>query len=195
MGTNVRSYTDKELLTRVKGLVSYRGIPPEYWILGVRSKEDEPNKFDDKFYIFKGDKFIDVLTGSTNTGTYGLLNWKKWSSEGAAQIKDNEWYYDVWERGLHKGKVAALRQKGPFKVIRDYNNNKKSGDITKWSWERYKGLNFHPNTYNLNTTVKKWTIGKWSVGCQTPNDIPKYKKFMRSSEPQDIFTYCLIKEF
>lgn len=193
--TKVRGYTDKELLNKVKSLPSFKYIPEGFWVLGIRSNEDTYDVFDDKFYVFKGEKFKDVMTGTTNTGGYGLNSYDKWSDKGAAQIKADEWYYNVWERGKHKGKVEALKQVGAFKVIRDNNKNQKSGDIDSWTWEKGKGLNFHPNTYNLLQKVKRWVIGKWSIGCQVPNDIPKYKKFIEGTRPQNTFTYCLVDEF
>lgn len=193
--TKVRNYTDEELLNKVKSLKSYNYIPKDYWIIGIRSKEDTYDVYDDKFYIFKGEKFIDVMTGTTNTGAYGLMNFHLWNKKGAAQVVANEIYYGVWNRGKHKSKVEALVQISPFKIIRDNNRNKKSGDINKWTWENWIGINFHPNTYNLLSTIKKWTIGQWSVGCQVINDIPKYKKFLDYTKPQRTFTYCLLDEF
>ena len=193
--TKVRAYTDKQIIDRVKSLASYKKTPKGYWICGIQSNEDTPNVMDDKFYVFFHNHFISVLTGTTNAGTYGLLNWKKWSKRGAAQIKPDEWYYDVWTRGLHNGKVEALRQTGAFKVIRDNNNNSKSGDIEAWTWEKRRGLNFHPNTYSLNSTTKRWLIGRWSTGCQVVNDIPKYKRLMSFTKGQNVFTYVLLKEF
>lgn len=193
--TKVRGYKDVEILNRVKSLPSFKYIPENYWIVGIRSNEDTYDVFDDKFYIFKGEKFIDVMTGTTNTGGYGLKEFKRWSSKGVAQIKDDEIYYNVWSRGKHKGKIEALVQTGPFKVHRDNNRNDKSGDVSEWTWEEWKGLNFHPNTYNLFNTIKRWFIGKWSIGCQVVNDTPKYKKFIENTRPQKTFTYCLLKEF
>ena len=193
--TKVKSYTDKELLDRVKSLSSFDGIPNEYWILGIRSNEDTYNIMDDKFYIFKKEKFMDVMTGTTNTGGYGLNYFSKWTKRGVAQIKGDEWYYNVWSRGKHRKRIEALVQTGAFKVKRDNNKNEISGDIDFWSWEEWRGLNFHPNSYNLKQKIKKWVIGKWSVGCQVINDIPKYVKFMRRTRPQTIFTYCLLEEF
>ena len=64
----VKKYTDKQLLERVKSLESFKGYPEGRWIIGVRSEEDLPNKFDDKFYTYEGTKFIDVVTGTTNPG-------------------------------------------------------------------------------------------------------------------------------
>lgn len=193
--TNVRNYTADELLLRVKGLGSFTHTPKGYWILGVRSNEDAVNVYDDKFYIFKGDVFIMVMTGTTNSGEWGLLNFEKYGAEGLAQIKGDEWYYNVWTRGLHKKRMEALVQTGPFKVLRDSNKNFKAGDVTEWAWESWKGLNFHCNSYDTLSTAIKWLIGKWSVGCQVSNNVPKYYKFLRMSKPQKTFTYCLIEEF
>ncbi len=71
----VRAYTDKELLQRVKELDSFKDIPSGYWLLGVRSSEDEPNRFDDKIYLFKGEQFVDVTSCTTNPGTTVLRNY------------------------------------------------------------------------------------------------------------------------
>jgi len=57
----VKNYTDEQLLSRVKSLPNFKSIPTDYWILGVRSNEDTPDAFDDKFYIYKGEQFITVL--------------------------------------------------------------------------------------------------------------------------------------
>lgn len=193
--TKVRAYTTEELISKVITLPSYKTIPEGFWLLGVRSNEDTYNVFDDKIYVFKGKTPIEVLTGTTNTGGYGLKEFRRWTKRGAAVIKSEEWYYDVWTRGLHKKRVEALVQTGPFKVIRDNNMNDKSGDIKAWTWESHRGLNFHPNTYNLSQRVKRWIIGKWSVGCIVTNAIGRYVNFMKYTKPQRKFTFCLIDEF
>ena len=106
--TKVKSYSDKQLINKVKSLPSYKSIPKGYWILGVRSKADTYDVYDDKFYIYKGEQFIAVLTGTTNTGGYGLKNFAKWDNRGVAHIKGNEWYYDVWTRGKHYGSSGSV---------------------------------------------------------------------------------------
>lgn len=197
MKTNVREYTNEELLNKVKALPSFIKIPGGVWILGVRSNEDSPDEFDDKFYVFKDEEFVTMLSGTTNPGTYGLLNFMKWNRNGAAVIKADEWYYSVWERSLtHNGKnMECLRQVGEFKVIRDGNKNKKSGDNTNWTLESGNGLNFHTVSYDATAKIIKSLIGQWSTGCQVPNDTEKYYNLMRSTRPQKKFTYCLIDEF
>jgi len=40
------------------------------------------------------------MSGTTNSGSYGLLNYFKWNSKGDAVIKSDEIYYNVYKRGL-----------------------------------------------------------------------------------------------
>ena len=193
--TKVRGYTSQELLNKAKSLSSFKSFPKGYWLYGVRSNENIINVYDDKIYLFKGTKFIDVITATTNSGSYGFKNYWKWNKDGVGEIKSNEWYYDVWAFGKHKGSMDALRQVGGFKIIRkksEYDNNK------IWIWEYWKGFNFHCNSYNIWSSVFSWIIGGWSVGCQVANDRKKYfKKWIPifKNSKQNTFTYLLIDEF
>lgn len=190
----VRQYTDVELLARVKKVAKYKIIPQEYWILGVRSNEDTANKFDDKFYLFLGEKFVDVMSGTTNPGTPTLTQFEKVNKAGAAVLKADQWYYNVWKYGKHNGKVEALLQIGaPVDVYRDTDKDLQSKEIGKLE-TGYFGINFHPNTYNLSKNGSD-TIGWWSAGCQVVNNVTKYKQWLKYVKPQRAVSYCLIKEF
>ena len=46
--TNVRNYTDIQLINRMKSLPSFINVPFGKHIIAVRSNEDEPDKYDDK---------------------------------------------------------------------------------------------------------------------------------------------------
>lgn len=200
----VRNYTDKELLDKVKSLSSFKSIPKNHWILGVRSAADLSGKFDDKFYEFEGEKFIQTLTGTTHPGLTILSHYEKYNSLGSAVAKTNEWYYDLWKYGLHKGKMPALLQLGaPIKVYRDGNKNKQAEEIGK-VYEGWYGINFHTNTYNWTPSNLAYTtedIGAWSAGCQVPNQRDKFAAMMKYYEKaakagtQKTVTYCLLKEF
>ena len=205
MATQVKKYTDKELLNRVKELHNFKRIPRNRWIIGVRSKEDVYNTYDDKFYEFEGEKFIRVLTGTTNAGA-GVLRggFLKYNKKGVAVLKADEWYYNVWSYGLHRGKMPALRQVGKrVKVYRDGNKNRKIENIGDWELGWF-GINYHTNTYNFslaNLKVVKWLIGHWSAGCQVVNDRKKYKeqldyyKNAYEKGSQIMVSYCLLDEF
>jgi hypothetical protein len=190
----VKSYTDKQLLERVKSLGNYIGIPTEHWILGVRSNEDTANSFDDKFYLFHGEEFIWVTSGTTNPGTPTLKQFEKVNKKGAAVLKSDQWYYDVWKFGKHNGKVDALLQLGA--AVQVYRDTDKDDDSEQQGTldTGYFGINFHSNTYDLSKPSGT-SIGWWSAGCQVVNNVTKYKEFIKLCKPQKFTSYCLINEF
>lgn len=195
----VRKYTDKELLDKVQTLKSFDGVPDEYWILGVRSKEDKPNKFDDKFYVYKGHQFVTVTTGTTNAGLSILKSgFKKYNKQGAAIVKSEEWYYDIYKYGLHRGKMEALRQRSskPILYYRDGDMDSKAEE----QGELYRGViytNFHGSTYNKGSFLERDKINGWSAGCMVCNKNKEYEKIIKilKDSKQKYFSFCLIKEF
>lgn len=190
----VRPYTDKQLLEKVKSLSSFSKIPDGYWLLGVRSQDDLPNRFDDKIYLFKGEEFVLVTSATTNAGTPTLRQFEKVNKDGAAVLKADEWYYNVWKYGKHNGKVEALLQLGnKVKVYRDTDKDDKAEEQGKLQ-EGYFGINFHPNTYDL-TKQSGDSIGWWSAGCQVVNNISNYKIMIGLLKREKLVTYCLINEF
>ena len=191
----VRAYTDKQLLDKVKTLRNFKSIPSEHWILGVRSNEDTVNKFDDKFYLFKGEQFISVASGTTNPGAPTLKQFEKVNKDGAAVVVADVWYYNLWKFGKHNGKVDALLQLGAsIAVNRDTDKDDKSEEIGQVQ-TGYFGINFHPNTYDINADNTGATIGWWSAGCQVVNDMDKYRTFIKATKAQKVVSYCLINEF
>jgi len=195
----VRKYTDKELLDKVENLKSFKEFPKGYWILAVRSKADKPNKFDDKFYIYKEKEFITVTTGTTNPGTSILKGgFKRYNRVGAAVVKSNEWYYNIYKYGLHRGKMPALRQSSrkPILYYRD-------GDMDGKSEEKGKiesGViytNFHGSTYHRGSLLERDNINGWSAGCLVCNKNAEYEAIIKrlKDSKQKYFTLCLIKEF
>lgn len=205
MGTKVRSYTDKELLDRVKNLPDFKGIPEGRWIIGVRSNEDTTDTYDDKFYEYEGEKFIRVLTGTTNAGGKILKGgFRSFNKYGAAHLAGDTWYYNVWSYGLHRGRMPALRQVGAkVKVYRDGDMDGKAEEIGK-PISGWYGINYHTNTYDFSKksrSILRWVIGNWSAGCQVVNDREKYFQQMqwykaaKESGRQKFVSYCLLNEF
>lgn len=192
--TNVKNYNDKQILDRVKSLKSFKGIPQGYWIIGVRSNEDAPNKYDDKFYLFNGEQFVKVVTGTTNPGTPILQGgFLKYNKVGAAVVKADEVYYDVWKFGLHQGKMPALKQVGNFIVYRDGDKDGKSEEIGVPITGSNYGINFHTCSY-LEKVVGE-NIGGWSAGCQVVNNTEQYYMVINLIKNQNKITYCLLNEF
>lgn len=202
---SVKNYSDSQLLSRVKSLPSFKSIPLNRWIIGVRSNEDTENKFDDKFYEFEGEKFIRVLSGTTNPGATILKGgFAKYNRQGAAILKADQWYYGVWKYGLHLGKMEGLLQIGaPVLVFRDGDRDGKSEQLGK-EVSGWYGINFHTNTYDFsdrNLKIKTTDINNWSAGCQVSNDREKYAEMMKyyklaqKNGSQTHVTYVLLNEF
>jgi hypothetical protein len=190
----VRNYTTAQLLEKVREIDGFKGYPQEYWLLGVRSNEDTPNRYDDKFYLFLGEKFVLVTSGTTNPGTPTLMQFEKVNKKGAAVLKSDKWYYNVWHFGKHQGKVDALLQLGaPVEVYRDTDKDDDSEEQGVLD-RGYFGINFHPNTYKPSAP-KTNVIGWWSAGCQVVNDLNTYKRIITMCKPQKVVSYCLINEF
>lgn len=181
--TNVKSYTDKQLLDRVKSLPDYTHIPNDYWCIWVRSEEDGFNIFDDKRYLFKGDKFVSVTSCTTNKG-----------ANGSAIIKSDQWMYDGFIYGLHKGKMKCFRQNKPFYFYRDFNKDKKTDEVGKLYFENIQ-TQWHTSTYHEGVDVKRDKIGAWSEGCLVDNINLDYERDLKLCKAQKILTGCLIKEF
>jgi hypothetical protein len=191
----VRPYTDKQLLEKARSLSSFSKIPSGYWLLGVRSMDDIPNTFDDKIYLFKGEEFVLVTSATTNPGTNTLKQFEKVNKDGAAVLKADEWYYNVWKYGKHNGKVEALLQLGnKVTVFRDTDKDLKSEEQGKLQ-SGYFGINFHPNTYDLTKKVTSSSIGWFSAGCQVVNNIPNYKIMIKLLKNEKFVSYCLLNEF
>lgn len=192
---NVRIYTDEQILKRMASLPSFKGYPEGRHIVGVRSNEDAANVPDDKFYFFTKDKFDTMTTGTTNPGTPILQGgFLKYNKAGAAVVKADEVYYNVWAYGLHQGKMPALRQVNPIKIYRDGDMDKESEEIGKMDQGLY-GINFHTMDYNQQSKAVKETINGWSAGCQVVNDIEKFYQMIHLFETQKKVTYTLLNEW
>ena len=193
--SNVRSYTDKQILERVKSLPSFKAIPKSKYIVGIRSTEDATNKFDDKFYLFEGETFLHVTTGTTNPGAPVLQGgFLKYNNAGAAVVKSNSWYYDVWAYGLHMGKMPALRQVGPITVHRDGDKDGKAEELGAPITGLY-GINFHAATYNNFFRGVQENIGEWSAGCQVVNNKQEHLQWIDLLKAQPRVSYVLLNEF
>jgi len=190
----MKNYTDKQVLDKAESIHGFKCIPSEYWLFGIRSEADVYDEFDDKFFVFKGREFIMSLTGTTNAGSSALLNYSKYNPLGTAILKSDEWYYDVWSPGLHKGRMRCLKQVRPMFIYRDNNKNRKSEEIGK-IYYKMVGIEFHASTYSQDMSFIRKLIGGWSAGCQVINDTKRYYEALELFETQKTTSYCLVKEF
>jgi len=190
-------YVAKELIARVKQIPDFKFIPEDYWIIGIRNPEDHPDKFDDVFYLMKGEELIEETSGTTNPGVKILKGgYKNYNKEGAAVVEADRIYYGVWKPGMHRGKMRALRQTGgPITIYRDGDGDGKSEEIGRRS-SGYYGINFHADQYNIKGADKDSDrIGAWSAGCQVCNKMKAYNEIIDLTWEQDNVTYAILKEF
>lgn len=189
-----RTYGTKELLDAIKKAEGYKGIPDEYYLVGIRSKEDKPDNFDDLIYLMNGEQPIMMFNGTTHTGTYGLQNFSLWNSKGTAVLKSNQWHYNIWAKGLHKGKMKALVQVNKAYFYRDNNKDSKVDEKGTLYFEK-AGLNFHTVSYNKLTNYFAKLIGQWSVGCVVVPDVDKYYNCLETiPDTQGLISLVIINE-
>lgn len=181
--SNVRNYTDKQLLDKAKTTMGFKEIPEDFWLIFVRSDEDEFDAFDDKVYLFKNEDFILATSCTTNKG-----------ANGSAVIKSDQWLYDGFINGLHRGRMECLRQNKPFHFYRDHNKDEKTDETGELYFENIQ-TQFHGATYHKGVPVVRDKIGLWSEGCIVANVNAVYEAIISTTREQSIVTGCLLKEF
>lgn len=160
----------------------------DFQIVGIRSKADSPNKFDDLIGLIENDT-ITWFTGTTNPGIHWLKNLL--SPKGAALLKPNQ-YVNTWKLDLHQGKYLALCQRKNVVVYRDSDKD----DFAEETAITETGL-FGINIHRANPSVISNIIDKWSAGCQVLNNPTDFNYLIKKCEESKLkeFTYTLLKEY
>jgi len=175
--SNVKNYTDQEILDRLSVCEGWKGLPDKGIIdVWVRSNEDEYDRFDDKVYTFFCEDniatFAMVCTGTTNAGAEGLKHFDKYNREGCAVLNGNQIVYNSHGYGLHKGKYPAYRQVRPFPYYRDGDKDNKAEEIGE----------IHNDIIGANCHKAGWYstyIGGWSVACLVRNQQAQFDAWMK----------------
>lgn len=180
----MKIYALQELKDRFKEL-GYEWLP--FMFIGIRSKENQANKFDDTFIFIDGDK-IAHYPNTTNAGTTYLQ--KLLNPKGTAMLVPNQ-YKNTWALGLHRGKYTALVQVRPVDVYRDSDKDAIS-EVTNVIDNGLFGINIH----KANTGITSLINGH-SAGCQVFQNSADFDHIIseckRSGQKQ--FTYTLLNEF
>lgn len=181
----MKHYTITELRTEFKRL-NYTWFP--FMLVGIRSKANKPNEFDDLIGVIKND-YATWYTGTTNPGTHWLKNLL--NPKGTALLKPGQ-YIDTWAVGKHQGKYEALCQVKPVTVFRDKNLN----DIAEETATTDTGL-FGINIHRANEKAISKFIDKWSAGCQVLNNPKEFNELLTTCKLTGLktFTYVLLNEF
>lgn len=189
------NYTPKQILDKVIE-IGGKIVDDKYLIVGIQSKADKFNKFDDQFHMFLGREYILSTTGTTNAGKNALLNFDKGgNAAGAAVWKTNMFYDDLYSYGLHKGKMRCLRQVAPIYYYRDNDKDEKAEEQGELFHEIIYA-NFHFCDYDLDTEVIKTDINGWSYACQVCNNALDYNVIIdRVQAHKWKANYALLKEW
>jgi hypothetical protein len=193
--TNVQNYTDEQLVARVKSHAQgYTKIPEGYWMIYVRSSENEFDKFDDKRYLMKGEKCLQVATCTTNAGKYGLKQFAEYNKLGCAVLKADHMVYDYGRKGLHKGKAKAWVQNKPWPYFRDNDKDELAEESGKVYMDVI-GANLHTSSYIAGNKKITANIGAWSTACQVDDSTLKFEEAYKMTGDQKDLTVCILNEF
>lgn len=166
--------------------------PFELNIVGIRSADALPNKFDDLIAVFytddKGNEIYKTYPATTDTGTYWLKN--LYSNMGAAALKEGI-YKDAYAIGNHRG-YTALTQVKPVTTYRDLDRNAIFDFGTKTTTGIY-GINIHKAGANSQN------VDNWSAGCQVFQKSKDFDEVMQLAHKHkslhgNKFTYILLDE-
>lgn len=163
-------------------------------IIGVRTPDDNANKFNDHMYVVYKDEHGWVTRTwhcTTDPGVY----WREhpMNVKGTAILVPGQ-YRGSHKIGLHRGKYKALVQTGGrVCVYRDNNKDDILDMDPATEQDGYFGINLH------KAGSHSTEVDKWSAGCQVWANADDFAAFMaiveKSAEtygPQ--FTYTLIDE-
>ena len=165
-------------------------------LVGVRSRTNKSNKFDDLLYcVFKQDgKWIEFkLPCTTDAGIHWLENPSR--PEGTAILVAGQ-YRSVYKLDLHAGKYKALCQRnGKVRVYRDSNRDEILDRDPESVQSGYFGINIHRATSKGDSH----NVDKWSAGCQVlqnSNDFDILIAICKKSASiySNKFTYTLLED-
>lgn len=160
-----------------------------FQLIGIRSKEDMPDAFDDLFILVKNNDLY-YFSGTTNPGVYWLQNFFNPSFGGTAVLVPGQ-YLNSWRPGLHHGTAAFIQSK-PVMIYRDSDKDNKSERADKMS-QIASSINIH----RANSSAISTIIGKWSAGCQVFNNYKNLdfvlSEFNKTGGKE--LTYTLLEEF
>ncbi len=189
------------MLSRLRAIARREGFrifsrPYELNIWGIRNANTRSGTFDDHFHIFykseKGKWEYHICPSTTDPGTFWLEN--PMQPQGTAILMQGQ-YVDAYQIGLHRGQYAALVQRKPVTILRDYDRNAYLDFLNGKRDTGFFGINFHRALVQGKTKY----VDKFSAGCQVFENAVHFYRFMQMAERHrslygNSFTYTLIDE-
>ena len=184
-------------LLEAYGYNTFRAMGKNYNLnlIGIRSKDLSPNKFNDLLYavwVYGGKYYSHCYKVTTDPGVFYREN--PINLNGTAILAEGQ-YPAMWKLGKHKGVHDALVQQYPCKVWRDNDMDDELDFIDMKSETGVFGINCH----RANAKRESTQVDKWSAGCQVFGDPLEFDHFMNLCENAaknwgNSFTYTLIYE-
>tara|TARA_R110002012_G_scaffold80469_4_gene204179 strand:- start:697 stop:1266 length:570 start_codon:yes stop_codon:yes gene_type:complete len=163
-------------------------------IIGIRKKDGEVNKFDDRIcVVYKDDSgwITKTWEATCDPGRYWL---NKPMNVGGTAILVPGQYRGVYKIDKHAGKYDALCQRnGKVKTYRDSNKDSIIDADVQSITKGYYGINIH------KAGASSTQVDKWSAGCQVFANESDFNDFMDICKKQvstrgwKTFTYTLIE--
>lgn len=189
--SNVKNYTDDQILSRVESLPSFEGWRVGKYSIYVRSNEDEYNKFDDKVYLYEVTQegvrptFYKSYPCTTNAGSVGLKSFEKYNKNGCAVALADYIGYNTHVFGKH-GKTQYYAYVQTFKgkqypYMRDNDKDNQAENFGQIYWDRI-GMNIH------KAGVDTEDINGNSIGCLVYKRLRDFDTFMlwAKREPMNV---------
>jgi len=191
----MKKITVKNLISSLKKLGFKVFETGEYNLnlVGIRSKDETTNTFNDVLAVFfknAGEWVLFQFPITTDPGQFYLEH--PLSVHGCAIVKPGQ-YPGLWTLGFHRAQYKALVQTGDVTVFRD-NNQDKVLDFENPQTGRF-GINLHRAAKAGESQV----VHKWSAGCQVMANPFDFDVLMSVCEKSasvwgNSFTYTLINE-
>ena len=164
-------------------------------IVGVRSKNPKPNKFNDTLCVFWKHEGLKTLLQFQITTLPGL-HWlkKPMNPKGCAILKPGQ-YRRSYILRLHRGKYLALCQNKDVTVYRDDDKDTEWDMLDVTETTGMYGINIH----RASAYTELDNVGLYSAGCQVFSNPEEFSFFINLCErSQELwgenFTYTLINE-
>ncbi len=177
-----------------KGYQYFSDAPYDVNFIGIRSRDETPDVFNDLLVLeyrdYVGELQTKTFTATTDPGLYYLLN--PINLKGTAILKPGQ-YRGVFKIGEHRG-LPALVQNKEITVIRDFNRDSRLDFDQRTEETGWFGIHVHRAWEKGSVKV-----GKWSAGCQVIADPVEFEIFLRIMEEARVihgnaFTYTLLEE-
>lgn len=184
----IKIYTAQEIETRM----TYLGMSiPDFHLVGIRSQESIPDKFDDSFYILNNHTTGLPFACTTNPGKDYLL--APMNPNGTAILVGDKQYYNCFKLGLHKGKEALIQ----CKDLLIYRDNDKDIYAEELGNIQIAKPECRIDIHQANSEWTSIIIGRWSAGCQVIANPENFQVLLKECKAtaKGFFTYTLLNEW